>query len=166
MRSLRSDLGTLNGNNEPVLSGTNINVRRHVPAFGVEDIPNLPGAACKGMDDDAAFFPKYRGTDAAERAKAICRSCPVMAECLADVLAWETRLGEKAHGVWGGLDEWERAELRDKTAVKLCKKRLHEMAGANAEPIPHCPGSFRCRACRLAAKGAYRARKKKEREGG
>lgn len=167
MRSgpLRSDLGTLNGNNEPVISGINVNRRKHVPTFDIEDIPHLPGAACKGIDDDGAFFPKTRGTAAAEAAKSICQGCPAREDCLADVLGWEKRTGEKAYGVWGGLDEWDRAELRDKSASKLCRKRLHEVSGDNAEPVPHAPGTFRCRACRLAAKGAYRERKKKERSG-
>lgn len=162
---LRSDLGTLNGNNEPVLSGININQRKHTPTFGIEDIPHLPGAVCKGVDDDGAFFPKTRGTVATEAAKAICQGCPVVKECLDYALAWENRTGEKVYGVWGGLDEWDRTELRDKSAARLCRKRLHEVSGDNAEAVPHAPGTFRCRACRLAAKSAYRERKKKVQDG-
>lgn len=41
-----------------------------------------------------------------ERAKAVCGRCPLRAECLAYALD----AGE-AHGVWGGLDEYERRVL-------------------------------------------------------
>jgi len=66
-------------------------------------------AACRGADPEL-FFPV--GTagpalDQVERAKAICRSCPVIAECLAAALAG----GEDA-GIWGGLTEDERRRLR------------------------------------------------------
>ena len=41
-------------------------------------------------------------------AKAICETCPVRAECLADALEH----GVLAHGVWGGTDDRERQRLR------------------------------------------------------
>lgn len=46
------------------------------------------------------------GWNAAERAKAICRVCPVRVRCLEGALA----RGER-WGIWGGLDEQERAAL-------------------------------------------------------
>lgn len=66
-------------------------------------------AACRGEDPEL-FFPV--GTtgpalDQVELAKAICRSCPVIAECLAAALAG----GEDA-GIWGGLTEDERRRVR------------------------------------------------------
>jgi WhiB family redox-sensing transcriptional regulator len=42
-----------------------------------------------------------------ERAKAICRTCPVREPCLEYAL----RIRE-AHGIWGGLNEIERKSLR------------------------------------------------------
>lgn len=67
----------------------------------------LPGdwqneAACIGSDPDL-FFPE-RGESVRE-AKAICRGCPVRAECL------EHGMGEK-FGIWGGYSERERRAMR------------------------------------------------------
>lgn len=56
------------------------------------------------------FFPSGFGLDArvrASRAKAICRSCPVRAECLEFALATY-----QDHGIWGGFDDEERRVLR------------------------------------------------------
>ena len=39
-------------------------------------------------------------------AKRICGGCPVRDACLAEAIA-----NEETHGVWGGLDEHERAAL-------------------------------------------------------
>ncbi|SHF37162.1 WhiB family transcriptional regulator [Streptoalloteichus hindustanus] len=63
-------------------------------------------AACRGMNS-ALFFHPERERGAArqareERAKAICRSCPVMTECRRHAL----RVHE-TYGVWGGLGESE-----------------------------------------------------------
>lgn len=65
----------------------------------------LESAACRapGANPDA-WFPDDDDTAAIEAAKAACRACPVRLLCLARALA----LGEVRHGVWGGLDRWER----------------------------------------------------------
>lgn len=44
-------------------------------------------------------------------AKAVCATCPVAAECL----TWAMDNGQDA-GVWGGLDEDERRELKRRAA--------------------------------------------------
>ena len=68
-------------------------------------------AACRG-NDAAAFFPPphFERKDvrlARERfAKSICRGCSVAHECLDYAL--RTR---EPHGVWGGLNEFERRHL-------------------------------------------------------
>ena len=65
--------------------------------------------ACLSADPDL-FFPISPGGASqreVRRAKAVCATCPVQAECLA--FAVETR---QAHGVWGGLGEEELAQLR------------------------------------------------------
>lgn len=61
-------------------------------------------------EDPELFFPV--GTtgpalDQTERAKAVCRSCPVSNECL----EWALDTNQDA-GVWGGLNEDERRALR------------------------------------------------------
>lgn len=57
---------------------------------------------CAGKDPDALFV---RGK-AQRAAKVICKSCPVVAECLADALDNRTEFG-----VWGGMTERERRAL-------------------------------------------------------
>ena len=56
-------------------------------------------AACKGTDPDELFV---QGA-AQNRAKLICRGCPVRTECLADALDNGIEFG-----VWGGMTERER----------------------------------------------------------
>jgi WhiB family redox-sensing transcriptional regulator len=59
-------------------------------------------AACKGTDPDELFV---QGA-AQNRAKLICRGCPVRTECLADALDHRIEFG-----VWGGMTERERRAL-------------------------------------------------------
>ena len=59
-------------------------------------VPSLPLALCVGADPDL-FFSDSAGD--IEAAKAICRSCPAIAECLRG--AQERR---EVFGVWGGTD--------------------------------------------------------------
>lgn len=61
-------------------------------------------AACRGMDADL-FYPD-RGESLAE-ARAVCRRCPVQAECLGTAVAQGERFG-----VWGGSSERQRRDLR------------------------------------------------------
>lgn len=64
-------------------------------------------AACAQVDPEP-FHPgkRTRRKDIAA-AKALCASCPVAQQCLADAL---DRTDE--YGIWGGLDERERRKLR------------------------------------------------------
>ena len=59
-------------------------------------------AACRGTDPDALFV---QGA-AQNRAKAICMTCEVRTECLADALDNQVEFG-----VWGGMTERERRAL-------------------------------------------------------
>lgn len=67
-------------------------------------------AARREMDSEHFFHPDAERGQARERrvasAKAVCDSCPVMAECRRYALA-----AEEQFGVWGGLDERERREM-------------------------------------------------------
>lgn len=69
------------------------------------DVSWMRRAACANTPGlvDSMFFPE-RGESTAE-AKAICRQCPVRAECL------EYGLGE-FWGIWGGTSEQERRRIR------------------------------------------------------
>jgi WhiB family redox-sensing transcriptional regulator len=61
-------------------------------------------AACRGSDTDL-FFPE-RG-ESSKEAKAVCAICPVRQQCL------DFAISEVEHyGIWGGLSERERRELR------------------------------------------------------
>lgn len=81
-------------------------------------------ALCSGNDPDALFV---RGK-AQHDAKAICKACPVLMQCLAEALDNRTEFG-----VWGGMTERERrALLRRRPEVKSWKKLLRASAEAAA----------------------------------
>ncbi|HSV67243.1 MAG TPA: WhiB family transcriptional regulator [Mycobacteriales bacterium] len=66
--------------------------------------------SCRSRDSRLFFHPEgERGSSRAAReaaAKAVCKSCPVIADCLRHALA-----AREPYGVWGGLSEAERAEV-------------------------------------------------------
>lgn len=70
-------------------------------------------AACRGPQA-VVFYPPSNFERKEERrrreakAKDICHTCPVHAECLAYALAIR-----EPHGIWGGLNEAERRALLD-----------------------------------------------------
>lgn len=69
----------------------------------------IAGARCVDEDPEL-FFPTGSGDDAlrqTQRAKTICRACPVREDCL----EWSLVTCQDA-GVWGGLDEEQRREIR------------------------------------------------------
>jgi WhiB family redox-sensing transcriptional regulator len=76
------------------------------------------GAVCRGADTEA-WYPPYgdgvRGRSVAERvvereqAAALCAGCPVQAQCLALSFALDSH---GSWGVWGGVSEHDRADLR------------------------------------------------------
>jgi len=59
-------------------------------------------ARCRSTDPDELFV---RGK-AQRKATAVCRHCPVVAECLADALD-----NQMEFGVWGGMTERQRRAL-------------------------------------------------------
>jgi len=67
----------------------------------LEDTGSVPGPA------DRTFFPADRDDDGAERAKAICRACPVRRDCVAYALADPTLTG-----VWGASADAQRRNRR------------------------------------------------------
>jgi WhiB family redox-sensing transcriptional regulator len=70
----------------------------------VAEAPNawVSEALCRSTDPDEFFV---RGA-AQRKATAICRHCPVVAECLADALG-----NQMQFGVWGGMTERQRRAL-------------------------------------------------------
>lgn len=72
-------------------------------------------AACRDVDPEL-FFPIGHGPAAdaqIEAAKAVCRRCPVAEQCL----EWALETGQDA-GVWGGLAEEERRQLRRRSRAR------------------------------------------------
>jgi WhiB family redox-sensing transcriptional regulator len=69
----------------------------------------ISSAACVGLDPDLFFPGGSPAASAAQvaRAKAVCDGCDVRAACL----EWSLATYQDA-GVWGGLDEEERREIR------------------------------------------------------
>lgn len=65
---------------------------------------------CGTHPEPLLWFPE-RGASTAE-AKAICRVCPVQAECL----TYAINNNEK-HGIWGGKSERERRRIRRHTST-------------------------------------------------
>lgn len=90
------------------------------------DVSHLPGplmdlwewqyeGACRDLDTELFFHPdgERGGTRRrrAEAAKAICATCPVIAQCRAHALR-----SREPYGVWGGMSEEERREWLSKRA--------------------------------------------------
>ncbi|MBM7796585.1 WhiB family transcriptional regulator [Pseudoglutamicibacter albus] len=70
-------------------------------------------AACLEKDPDL-FFPVGNTGPALlqiEEAKNVCRTCPVIEQCL----SWAMETGQDA-GVWGGLSEDERRAMKRRAA--------------------------------------------------
>lgn len=100
------------------------------------------------------FFPPP-GSDG-HAAKAICATCPVIAECLDYALS----AGER-HGVWGGLTEAERERLRRATGRKRRRVVPPEFGcGTDAAHRRHLRhGEKPCEPCKQASKRATAARR-------
>jgi WhiB family redox-sensing transcriptional regulator len=74
-------------------------------------------AACRGADASLFFAPNYferrEEKDGREaKAKAICARCAVREPCLAYALKIR-----EPHGVWGGLNEFERRQVLRRNAL-------------------------------------------------
>ena len=79
------------------------------------DAPDLPEAACLDVGGEV-FFPGVGRPDLAAQAKAICAGCPERVACL------DYALKHPQLGIWGGLNEVERARLAHKrNAVETCR---------------------------------------------
>jgi WhiB family redox-sensing transcriptional regulator len=80
--------------------------------------------ACRMADPDSLFV---QGA-AQNRAKAVCLTCPVRTECLADAL--DNRV---EFGVWGGMTERERRALLRRRPNVTSWRRLLQTARAEYE---------------------------------
>lgn len=69
-----------------------------------------PDGSCAASEDPDLWYAE--GVEAVAAAKRICRQCPVRDMCLQDALTYR-----EPYGVWGGLDEKERAALRQRLGL-------------------------------------------------
>ena len=80
-------------------------------------------AACLGRDPEM-FFPQPADRDGEDEAVAICRRCPVEADCLADAIESETyRPTSGRHGIWGGKTPQQR--------YAMCRSQTRKSKGEN-----------------------------------
>ena len=73
-------------------------------------------AACLSVVDDVSFFPDAEDLIGTARAKAVCASCPVAAECL----TWSIETNQGA-GIWGGHTPKERRSIRRRWLEEIQK---------------------------------------------
>lgn len=66
-------------------------------------------ATCRRHEhEDVDFFPAMGDLDAVERAKAVCRDCPVWLDCLGFAV-----VNDIGFGIWGGMTPGERDKYAD-----------------------------------------------------
>jgi len=96
-------------------------------------------AACRGMDGRLFFALDHEARPERQireaRAKAVCQQCPVRVQCLDYALENSIR-----HGIWGGLNEEERARERRRrarrphAALASIRKRSPTVCGVGPRP--------------------------------
>ena len=98
---------------------------------------------CRGRDSTQFFHPDgERGASRGRReaaAKAVCRACPVRAQCAAQALS-----SHEPYGVWGGFTEAERLRLlalgwedcADRRRMMVDVHRLEARLGLRPTPAP------------------------------
>jgi WhiB family redox-sensing transcriptional regulator len=81
--------------------------------------------ACLSADPELFFPISSRGASAPQiaRARSVCASCPVRAQCLSFALSTHQ------HGIWGGTTEDERKRLRRRAHRQPASAR-HEQSAA------------------------------------
>lgn len=103
-------------------------------------------AACRKPDvDPDVMHPDTTAVQIAA-AKAVCRGCPIAADCLRQALT--TR---EPHGVWGGLTAVERDRV-------LAGHRIRRCQSCPTWTVPVAPNQHRCPACTVRAQKCVRPR--------
>lgn len=108
-------------------------------------------ARCAQLDDPSCFYPDATGPGSSNAAKAICADCPVTMQCLTWALEHDER-----YGVWGGLSESERQQLR-KTPSPQPLSRCQRCDSPLRQTSPSRLRAYCTDACR---KAAYEQRKR------
>lgn len=78
----------------------------------LESVPFDGSQACMSVDPEMFFPEDYDDKFATERAKTICKSCPLTLECL------KYAIGDSSlDGIWGATTPGERKNMRRRKAV-------------------------------------------------
>jgi WhiB family redox-sensing transcriptional regulator len=120
-------------------------------------------AACRG-ERTAVFYPEHGQTH--RHAKRICAGCPVRQICLGVALA-----NGEAFGVWGGLNELERRQLRSANTLQPARPDVkgrtrprkpfeHGLPGTSGYQRHLREHTAPCRPCRSAAAAARKSYRK------
>lgn len=104
-------------------------------------------ALCTQMDPDM-FFPPRGSTG--EEAKAVCKLCPVVTECLKFALD-----NHELYGVWGGMNEHERRATK-RTLPPTPSHRCGTPSGADRH---YRRNELVCWECRKASRDESRRRR-------
>ncbi len=87
--------------------------------------------ACRGMDSEVFFHPTRERAKARrariDAAKAVCRTCPVIQQCLDHALQ-----AREPYGIWGGRSEDERAEMLGVQSLRYPAARVERPARKSA----------------------------------
>lgn len=67
-----------------------------------------------GQHDPEMWTTHERNRSTRIDAKRICAKCPVLAECQGLTLDYELETNQNLYGIWGGLDEAERQQIKEK----------------------------------------------------
>lgn len=132
---------------------------------GPETMDWMDQRACNGVPPEV-FFPDVGGSP--ERAKSICASCPVAAECLHYAL--ENR---EEYGVWGGTSAKQRRDMQKpprRPSVAACGTDAgyyRHIRQTRTEPCRPCLEAHAAASAeyREANREAINARKREERAG-
>ena len=91
---------------------------------------------CRELPTEMFFHPEgERGPRRRNRemaAKAVCNTCPVLAQCRAHALAVR-----EPYGIWGGLSEDDRERIYSRLDIRKYPRGLGEGAQAAAAEISH-----------------------------
>lgn len=92
-------------------------------------------AACADPSiDPEIFFPASRTPIATLRARQICSTCPVVQQC------GRWAIATKVEGVWGGLTETDRNNIRDRALTPADNgAHLHRMAASKQSNTADSP---------------------------
>lgn len=103
LRRVRGVIGT-GGNERSNAAVTRLVLRALL--FGNMPVPGWRDEAACAEVGPEVFYPESGQIGETVAAKRICAGCPVQADCLLDVLGWETPA--RRHGIVGGLSPTER----------------------------------------------------------